>query len=287
MLNDLAFQWIFNQLGHEKILRSLLNALLHLEGADRIAEIHYLNPFNPSRFVDSKKSVVDIKVRDEKSNWYEVEAQVWQRKGYIQRTAFYVAALYAAQAKKGEEFSELTPAISISILGFNLFKESTRVQEIFDFRNTDNSLTLPPTMSLHYIDLTRFNRKKPHELQSPFEKWLHLMKFSKAYARMKIDLTKVFPDEEEMAMALTEHTKLHADEAMRIRMEDRERARIDEILLRNAYLKEGRVEGKAEGKYEKAKEIARALKTEGMSDEFIMKTTGLSPEELKNCLKTG
>ncbi len=283
MLNDLAFQWIFNQPGHEKILRSLLNALLHLEGTDRIVEIHYLNPFNPARFVDSRKSVVDIKVRDEKNNWYEVEAQVWQRKSYIQRTAFYVAALYAAQAKKGEEFSELTPAISISILGFNLFKESTRVQEIFDFRNTDNSLTLPPTMSLHYIDLTRFNRKKPHELQSPFEKWLHLMKFSKAYARMKVDLTKVFPDEEEMAMALTEHTKLHADEAMRIRMEDRERARIDEILLRSAYLKEGRTEGKSE----KAKEIARALKTEGMSDEFIMKTTGLSPEELKNCLKTG
>ncbi len=279
MLNDLAFQWIFNQPGHEKILRSLLNALLHLEGADRIVEIHYLNPFNPARFVDSRKSVVDIKVRDEKSNWYEVEAQVWQRKGYIQRTAFYVAALYAAQAKKGEEFSELTPAISISILGFNLFKESTRVQEIFDFRNTDNSLTLPPTMSLHYIDLTRFNRKKPHELQSPFEKWLHLMKFSKAYARMKVDLTKVFPDEEEMAMALTEHTKLHADEAMRIRMEDRERARIDEILLRSTYTKEGATQ--------KAKEIARALKSEGMSDEFIMKTTGLSPEELKNCLKTG
>ena len=279
MLNDLAFQWIFNQPGHEKILRSLLNALLHLEGVDRIAEIHYLNPFNPARFVDSRKSVVDIKVRDEKSNWYEVEAQVWQRKGYIQRTAFYVAALYAAQAKKGEEFCELTPAISISILDFNLFKESTRVQEIFDFRNTDNSLTLPPTMSLHYIDLTRFNRKKPHELQSPFEKWLHLMKFSKAYARMKVDLTKVFPDEEEMAMALTEHTKLHADEAMRIRMEDRERARIDEILLRSTYTKEGATQ--------KAKEIARALKSEGMSDEFIMKTTGLSPEELKNCLKTG
>lgn len=96
---------------------------------------------------------------------------------------------------------------------------------------------------------------------------------------MRVDLTKVFPDEEEMAMALTEHTKLHADEAMRIRMEDRERARIDEILLRNAYTKEGAAQ--------KAREIARALKSEGMTDEFIMKITGLAPEELKNCLKTG
>lgn len=86
-------------------------------------------------------------------------------------------------------------------------------------------------------------------------------------------------------MALTEHTKLHADEAMRIRMEDRERARIDEILLRNAYLKEGRAEGKIEGKNEKAREIARALKSENMNDEFIMKITGLSHEELKSCLK--
>ena len=39
ILNDFAFQWIFNQPGREPILKSLLNAILHLQGADRIVEI--------------------------------------------------------------------------------------------------------------------------------------------------------------------------------------------------------------------------------------------------------
>ena len=125
---------------------------------------------------------------------------------------------------------------------------------------------------LHYIDLKRYGRKKTFELQTPFEKWLHLLKFSKAYARMGLKSTAVFPDEEELAMALEEHVKLNADAAMRLRMEDRERDRIEEIIKHSAAIKEGR-------KAEKL-EIARKLKAEGMPANLIQKITGLSEADL-------
>ena len=286
ILNDFAFQWIFNQPGREKILRSLLNAILHFEGKDRIEEIHYLNPFNLARFEDRKKSIVDIKVRDEKGSWYEVEAQVCQHSGFIERTVFYLAGLYSDQGRKGQDFAELRPAIGISLLGFNLFKSSSRVQEIFALRNTDNSIVLNDTLMLHYIDLKRYRRKRPFELQTPFEKWLHLLKFSKAYARMGLKSTAVFPDEEELAMALEEHVKLNADAAMRLRMEDRERDRIEEIIKHSAAIKEGRAigreEGRVEGKNEEKLEIARKLKAEGMPANLIQKITGLSEADLDN-----
>ena len=290
ILNDFAFQWIFNQPGRERILRSLLNAILHFEGKDRIEEIHYLNPFNLARFEDRKKSIVDIKVRDEKGSWYEVEAQVCQHSGFIERTVFYLAGLYSDQGRKGQDFAELRPAIGISLLGFNLFKSSSRVQEIFALRNTDNSIVLNDTLMLHYIDLKRYGRKKTFELQTPFEKWLHLLKFSKAYARMGLKNTAVFPDEEELSMALEEHVKLNADAAMRLRMEDRERNRIEEIIKHSAAIKEGRaigreegrVEGRVEGRNAEKLEIARKLKAEGMPATLIQKITGLSEADLDN-----
>ncbi len=289
ILNDFAFQWIFNQPGREPILKSLLNAILHLQGADRIVEIQYLNPFNPARFEDRKKSIVDIKVKDELGRWYEVEAQVIRDPSFVERTAFYVATLYANQAKRGEDFSQLTSATGISILNFRLFPESQKVQEIFRFRNDDGNIILNDTMTLHYLDLTRFNRKRPEELRTPLEKWLQMMKFSRAYARMKVDLNEIFPEDKEIAMAITEHQKINADEEMRRRMEDREREAFDMAVIKGAAFKQGKLEGKAEGKLEgklegKAEgkfEIAGNLYKLGRPLEEICTATGLGLDELK------
>ena len=276
ILNDFAFQWIFNQPGREPILRSLLNAILHLQGTDRIVEIQYLNPFNPARFEDRKKSIVDIKVKDELDRWYEVEAQVVRDPSFVERTAYYVATLYASQAKRGEDFSQLTSATGISILNFRLFPQSHKVQEIFRFRNDDGNIILKDTMTLHYLDLTRFNRKHPDELRTPLEKWLHMMKFSRAYAKMKVDLNKIFPEDEEIAMAITEHQKINADEELRRRMEDREREAFDIAVIRGAAFRQGKLEGMAK--------IICRLHANGLSIEDIARNTGLEVCEIEKIL---
>jgi len=284
ILNDFAFQWIFNQPGREPILRSLLNAILHLQGADRIVEIQYLNPFNPARFEDRKKSIVDIKVKDELDRWYEVEAQVIRDPSFIERTAYYVATLYSSQAKRGEDFSQLTSATGISILNFRLFPQSQKVQEIFRFRNDDGNIILKDTMTLHYLDLTRFNRKHPDELRTPLEKWLHMMKFSRAYAKMKVDLNKIFPEDEEIAMAITEHQKINADEELRRRMEDREREAFDIAVIRGAAFRQGKLEGKAEGFAEGMAKIICRLHANDLSIEDIARNTGLEVCEIEKIL---
>ena len=286
ILNDFAFQWIFNQPGREPILKSLLNAILHLQGADRIVEIQYLNPFNPARFEDRKKSIVDIKVKDELERWYEVEAQVVRDPSFIERTAYYVATLYSSQAKRGEDFSQLTSATGISILNFRLFPQSQKVQEIFRFRNDDGSIILNDTMTLHYLDLTRFNRKRPEDLRTPLEKWLHMMKFSRAYAKMKVNLNEIFPEDEEIAMAMTEHQKINADEELRRRMEDREREAFDIAVIKGAAFKQGKLEGRVEGKAEGKFEIAGNLYRLGRPLEEICAATGLGLDELKKYLAT-
>ncbi|EKD84495.1 MAG: hypothetical protein ACD_39C00014G0002, partial [uncultured bacterium] len=64
MLNDFAFQWLFNRPGQEKLTISLLNAILQLDSSRRIEELELLNPFHPRRFRDQKLTIVDVKARD-------------------------------------------------------------------------------------------------------------------------------------------------------------------------------------------------------------------------------
>ena len=52
-----------------------------------------------------------------------------------------------------------------------------------------------------------------------------------------------------------------------------------EATLRD-YKEEGRAEGLIAGRDEARIEIARAMKAEGISEEIIKKTTGISPELL-------
>ena len=86
-------------------------------------------------------------------------------------------------------------------------------------------------------------------------------------------------------MALTEHLKLNADAEMRVRLEDRERARIDEILIRNATRKEALAEGKAEGKAEVQKEVAQKLADKGLPHDQIAEITGLPLHDLETFLE--
>ena len=52
-----------------------------------------------------------------------------------------------------------------------------------------------------------------------------------------------------------------------------------EATLRD-YKEEGRAEGRAEGEDSRSKAIAQALKTEGVPDMIILKTTGVDPNTL-------
>ena len=60
----------------------------------------------------------------------------------------------------------------------------------------------------------------------------------------------------------------------------RQKAWMDRQSQFDGYFKEGKAEGRAEGKAEGKIETARNLKSLGVSTDIIIKSTGLSPEEI-------
>ena len=69
---------------------------------------------------------------------------------------------------------------------------------------------------------------KPHELRTPFEKWLHVLKFGELYEGEPAMLPEVLRQEEGLAMALESMRKAQASDEVRELIELRLKARHDE-----------------------------------------------------------
>lgn len=102
---------------------------------------------------------------------------------------------------------------------------------------------------IHFIELPKFNKKLPEELQSKFEKWVYMLKYGEIYA----DEPEEIPEElkeEEIVMALRELKRASEDDNIREILAMREKARHDEISRLYSAKQEGIAEGKIEGRVE-------------------------------------
>ena len=68
--NDIAFRKIFGNEKKKVILISFLNAILGLEGKDKIKDVTLLNPFQLPRIKGEKSSIIDVKAIDHKGATY-------------------------------------------------------------------------------------------------------------------------------------------------------------------------------------------------------------------------
>ncbi|MFA7484291.1 MAG: PD-(D/E)XK nuclease family transposase [Vulcanimicrobiota bacterium] len=69
LLNDIMFKIVFGGTQSEAVLRHLLNALLDLNGPDKVVELAILSP-NPEKFYfDDKGPILDLRARDRKGGY--------------------------------------------------------------------------------------------------------------------------------------------------------------------------------------------------------------------------
>ena len=80
--NDVAFRKIFGNEQKKIILISFLNAILGLEGADRIVDVTLIDPFQLPRIRGEKASIIDVRAKDQRGHSFIVEMQVAERDGF-------------------------------------------------------------------------------------------------------------------------------------------------------------------------------------------------------------
>ncbi|MEW6283242.1 MAG: Rpn family recombination-promoting nuclease/putative transposase [Candidatus Eremiobacterota bacterium] len=147
-------------------------------------------------------------------------------------------------------------------------------------------------LELHFIELPKFRRDKPHELRTPFEKWLHVLKFGELYEEALGPIPEALTQEEGIEMALDSMRKACASDEVREMVEMRMKALRDEATRLEYALEEGLKKGIEQGikqgiekgiekgRREALRDTARRMREAGLSLETITRVTGLGPEDL-------
>ncbi|RKZ40722.1 MAG: hypothetical protein DRQ49_07400 [Gammaproteobacteria bacterium] len=137
---DCVFKAILGSEENKNLLIHFLNAVL--EPDSKIKEIVLINPYNEREFVSDKLTAVDVKATDENKCHYKIEIQLVLHPAISARMLYTWSSMSHSQIKKGDDFSELIPVISIWLLNENLFDDVPDVHLPFVLYNLKNKLVL-------------------------------------------------------------------------------------------------------------------------------------------------
>jgi predicted transposase/invertase (TIGR01784 family) len=172
--NDIAFRKIFGNDKKTEILISFLNAVLHLEGDNRIKAITIANPFQLPILPNMKTSIIDVKAVDFRGNTFIVEMQVADIIGMDKRLLYYTSKEYSQQIISGEKYTELNPVIFIGIFDFP-FTEGTAYFSHHAICNVETKERIIKDMDFYFIELPKF-KKLAKNLDNITDKWIYFIK---------------------------------------------------------------------------------------------------------------
>ena len=276
--NDYVFKRIFGKGGNERILKSLLEAILKIN----IQKIEVKNPEIPKEAIDEKLSILDIKAEINEDTIVDIELQVGNTTAIERRLVVYNAKLIAGEIKVSEEYKKAKDTIVICIINDNVVKRNAylslamlkyeKTEEIryvnMGYEKEEEYLT--DMVKYYIIELPKFKKKKP-KVADLLEKWLYVIGGDR---KMMEECKK---ENEEIKEAVEQLTQMSADEYERELYEIRERSR----LTYNTEMYEARRKGLEEGKTEERKEIAKKMKEKSTDITYIIEITGLTEEEIK------
>ena len=172
--NDIAFRKIFGNEHKKVILISFLNAVLGLEGQNRVKEVILLNPFQLPRIAGEKSSIIDVRATDEKGATFIVEMQIAEPSGFDKRVLYYTSKDYAGQINIGEEYPKLRPVYFIGVLDFNYFSGKNYLSSHLIIDEETGECVFKD-LKFRFIELRKFN-KNANELKNIIDKWTYFIK---------------------------------------------------------------------------------------------------------------
>jgi predicted transposase/invertase (TIGR01784 family) len=260
--NDIAFRKIFGNGAKTKILISFLNAVLKLEGKQKITWVEILNPYQVPIVLGAKSTILDVKAKDKAGNEYIVKMQVTDKLGFAKRVVYYSAKSYSAQLNIGEDYYRLKPTIFIGILNFEFLQTPHYLSRhlILDADTHEHKLK---DLEFNFIELPKF-AKTETELASLIDKWVYFIKNAENLAVMPANL-----DDDGLESAYAEADRhswakadLEAYEYALMRETDETAEKL--LVIENRNL-----------------EIAKNMLADHQSVEKIVKYTGLTAEQIE------
>ena len=168
--NDVAFKKLFN---NKERLINLLNSILNLTKGNRIKELDYIPVEQMPLFSDGKRSIFDLKEKDEAGRWYIIEMQRKTEKDYINRVQFYGSYSYINQIEEGIKHSDLLPVVIISIMGKTIFPKELPCINYHHLKESTTNKQYLFSLTYVFVELGKFDASK---IKDDTDQWLHMLK---------------------------------------------------------------------------------------------------------------
>ena len=263
--DDCFIRYLFSDKGNENIVLDFINGVMIDLNFQTFNNVVILNPFNLTKYLNGKESIVDVKCITEDNQTVIIEIQLQGNQYFICRSLYYWANSYSSLLNKSENYTKLSPVISINVLDFILFNDIDDFHSCYLLKEIKHNKILTDHCMLHYIELPKFN------LNNYKEKLSSWIKFFKG---------------ENMSNLIKENNIFEE-------VEKRCRSFIDSDPLINAYRKKEwneyfykdmmnveREEGIKEGRIAEQISMATAMKKDGADINLISKYTGLTIDEI-------
>ena len=279
-LNDCFVRYFFTDKGGEKVLLDFINAVMISADMKTFKAVEILNPFNLKKHYNDKETIVDVKCITKNGTVVIIEVQLSGNLRFPERILYYWSSNYSKLLKKGEEYEDLTPVISINLLNFNLNKKNSNVHSCYMIYDTKNARLLTDHLQIHIIELKKF-KFKDNDLKKDLNYWLGFFTTNNMEAYMS-EIVKEKPIMEEA------HKRYNNFIRSRLMMSEYEKKEIyqydKQIMLedkRREGIKEGKAEGIKEGIEKRNYTIAKSMKKDGADINLISKYTGLTIKEIE------
>lgn len=276
----IRFDWAAKRILRDKanfsVLEGFVSVLLNQE--IKIEEI--LESEGNQEQEDSKFNRVDIMAKNDKGELIIIEIQLSRQVHYLERILFGVGKAISDHITKGDSYKNVKKVYSISILYFDLGEgddyiyhgqtvfRGVHTGDIFELSERDRNLLnmrSPKEVFPEYylIRVNEFDKVAT----TPLEEWIDYLKNG-----------NVRPD------TTTPGLKEANEKLNYMQMSREERLAyehyLDNLRIEEDCLESAKLEGRAEGKAEAQIEMARNLKSMGISLDVITKATGLTPEDI-------
>jgi len=291
----ISFDWALKKLLRSKanfgILEGFLSELLH----DDIHILEILDAESNKDDACDKHNRVDVKVRNANGEILLIEVQYERELDYLQRILYATSRTLVEHIHEGVPYSEMVKVISINILYFELGHGDDYVyvgQTHFRGLHQSDELTLTPQQRQLFPG-------KEHGWQLFPEYFLIRVNQFDDIARDRLDEWIYFLKNEEIKEEFSARGLKEAKQKLDVmKLPDAERHAyqryLDDLhyqasMVESSYgigkiegRKEGREEGKTEGQEQNRRRMAKALKDEGVAMAIIVRTSGLSEDEINS-----
>jgi predicted transposase/invertase (TIGR01784 family) len=178
---DFVFKRIFGTEPNKHLLIELLNALLELEGEQRIEDLTYLTAEQKIPVRELKLSIVDVKCRDLSGREYVVEMQILNVEAFEKRVVYNVSKAYVMQIHSGDHYLELSDVVGVTLCDFELWPTAPQpggpeVPMLSRWRMQEQNHGALALSQVQYVFLELPKYTKGAAAETTVERWAHFFR---------------------------------------------------------------------------------------------------------------